>query len=144
MNARSRRRRRAGATLIVALLLASCGGPTTFTRTWKDAAYAGGPLRKVAIFVMHKDPAIRKLAEDEAVKALPAGTEGAAGYALVTPAEAKNAEAVAARLRSAGFDGVLLSRFAGAQHGEHLGPPPDLPGTRGDDVVRVRIRNLLA
>jgi hypothetical protein len=113
MNTRSRRPRRAAATLIAALVLAGCGGPTRFTRTWTDADYEGGPLRRVAIFVMHRDPAVRKLAEDEAVKALPAGTRGAAGYALVSPATENDAAAVAAQLTRAGFDGVILSRFAG-------------------------------
>lgn len=107
--------RRHGLTagVLLAMTLAGCAAPTTFARTWEDPAYRGGPLRKVAIFVVHRDAAVRQLAEEEAVRRLPPGTLGAPGHALESAADADDPEGMAARLRARGFDGTIAFYFVG-------------------------------
>jgi hypothetical protein len=112
----------ATAGLLVLLALGGCAS-TRFANTWKDPAYQGGPLRRVAIFVVHPDQGIRRLAEDEAVRRLPRGTQGSSGYRLASPSEEQNPETVMSRLRAAGFDGAIVSRLAGVDRTQTWVPP---------------------
>jgi len=105
----------AAVVILSGALSASCSsaGPTKFTKTWEDPAYRGGPFRRLAIFLVAKNPNVRHQAEDEAVRRLPAGTQGTAGYRLIPPAAERDPEAVAAKLRAEGYDGAIVSRFVG-------------------------------
>jgi hypothetical protein len=102
-------------------LLAGCAS-TSLTSSWESPDYRGGPLKKLAIFVMAKDETMRRFAEDQMVRKMPAGTTATAGYALFDKSEADH-EKVRAALVKAGYDGVLVSRLVSVDTSESYVPP---------------------
>lgn len=108
--------------MATALSLVACAPTTQLTSTWKDAGYTGGPLKKVAVFVFSKDEAMRRFAEDQGVRSMPAGTQAVAGYTLFEQPE-QDREKVKAHLVKDGFDGVLVSRLVSLDKGETYVPP---------------------
>ena len=78
------------ATTALFALLAGCAG-TSLTSTWDNPDYRGGPVKKLAVFAMVKDAGLRRFAEDQMVRKIPAGTRATAGHLLFdTPGEDKD------------------------------------------------------
>lgn len=94
--------------------LASCSG-TRLSDVWRDPAFSGGPFRRVAVFVVGADPAIRHLVEDEFVRRLPMNTRGIASYGIVPEAEQGDLAKALSRVRAGGFDGVVIGRLVGVE-----------------------------
>jgi hypothetical protein len=71
---------------------------------------------------MAKDESIRRFAEDQMVRKIPAGTEATPGYVLFdTPNGDK--DKVRAVLIKAGYDGVLVSRLVAVDKSQSYIPP---------------------
>lgn len=104
-----------------AALLAACAS-TSLTSSWLSPDYQGGPLRKLAVFVMAKDDTIRRFAEDQMVQRMPRGTTASAGYALFASTEVDHDKVRAALVRD-GYDGVLVSRLVSVDKSETYVPP---------------------
>src|SRR3569623_676876 len=114
---------------LFALLMSACAA-TRMTETWVDPAFHGGPLKKIAVFVVYDDEAVRRLAEDQAVAHLPALTQAVASYTLFPKLGSGERERIRARLIAEGFDGALVTRLVGDQRerqsslGRTRGAPP--------------------
>lgn len=105
----------------IVALLAACA-TTSLTSSWESPDYRGGPVKKLAVFVMAKDESIRRFAEDQMVQKIPAGTQATPGYALFdTPNGDK--DKVRAALIKAGYDGVLVSRLVTVDKSQTYIPP---------------------
>ncbi len=105
----------------LAALLAGCAS-TSLISSWESPDYRGGPLKKLAVFVMAKDESVRRFAEDQMVQKMPAGTMATAGYTLFdTPNGDK--DKVRATLIKAGYDGVLVSRLVAVDKSQTYIPP---------------------
>jgi hypothetical protein len=94
----------------LALAIGACSS-TQMTNTWKDPAAAGTQLSKVAVVAMAKDEAIRRMTEDDMANQL--GPRTVPSYQVLGNVNLKDREAVAAKLKREGFDGVLIMRLAG-------------------------------
>jgi len=94
-------------------LVASCA-TTEMTNTWTDPAAKGAALSKVAVVCMSKDPGLRRQAEDSAAAQLQQkGAQAIPSYQLTGDADLKDKEAIKAKLKAGGVDGVLVMRVTG-------------------------------
>ncbi len=100
----------------VVLVLSACVPTTTFTSTWKTPdAQAVSPVGKtVAALFVTRDESKRRAAEDILAADLTArGAHGIASYTLVPNAQRGDVEAVKAKLKQAGIQGVVVMREVG-------------------------------
>ena len=103
--------RRAGLALLAALLLAACAN-TRFTSQWKSPDYSGGPMRKVLVVGVSKQPSVRRTFEDEFVARLEAaGVDGIQSYTVLPDEALADRAALEAAVKSTGADGVLVVRL---------------------------------
>ena len=114
MNTRVNERRRAGIAalggLALAAVVASCA-TTEMTNTWTDPGAKGAALSKVAVVCLTKDPGLRRQGEDSAAAQLQQkGGQAFPSYQLLGETDLKDREAVKAKLKSSGVDGVLVLR----------------------------------
>lgn len=101
--------------------LAGCAS-TRITSSWKDPGDPGTPLRKLMVFVAVQDEAIRRFAENEAVRSLPAGTEGVASHTVFDRPEPDIGK-LRERLVREGFDGALVARLVSVDRSQIYHPP---------------------
>ncbi len=104
----------------VIVLSAGCAS-TSLTSSWDSPDYRGGPIKKLAVFVMVKDDGIRRFAEDQMVQKIPSGTQATAGHTLFEQPADK--EQVRAALVKDGYDGVLVSRLVAVDKSQYYVPP---------------------
>jgi hypothetical protein len=109
--------------LLPALLaLAFACASTKMTSTWRDPAIGPLQLRKVAGIALTADATVRRLAEDEFVRAV--GPEhGVAGYTLIPDEDLRDRDEARARLEAAGVDGAVVYRVAAVEERERWVPP---------------------
>lgn len=105
----------------LALLLGACAS-TSLISSWESPEYRGGPLKKIAVFVMAKDENLRRFAEDQMVQKIPAGTRATAGHVLFDKPNGDK-DKVRAALVEAGYDGVLVSRLLAVEKSQTYVPP---------------------
>ena len=109
------------ATTALAALLAGCAS-TSLISSWESPDYRGGPVRNLAVFVMAKDDGVRRFAEDQMVRKMPAGTKATAGYTLFDTPDGDK-DKLRAALIKAGYDGVLVSRLVSVDKSQTYIPP---------------------
>ncbi|MFL5305425.1 MAG: hypothetical protein ACJ8F1_09430 [Polyangia bacterium] len=97
------------AGLALAVAVASCA-TTDMTSTWTDPSAKGIALSKVAVVCMTKDAGLRRTAEDAAASHL-TGAQAIPSYQILGDADLRDREAVKAKLRAAGVNGVLVMRL---------------------------------
>jgi hypothetical protein len=98
-------------TLSVAALFASCAS-TQMSRTWTDPAAKGASISKIAVVALTNDPGKRRMFEDTTASKL-AGAQAVPSYQILGDTDLKNLDAVKAKLRAAGMNGVLVMRMTG-------------------------------
>jgi hypothetical protein len=101
----------ATAGLAVAALAMGCA-TTEMTNTWTDPSAKGAAMSRIAVIAMTKDPGLRRMAEDSAAAQL-AGAQATPSYQVLGDADLKDREGVKAKLKAAGYNGVLVMRLAG-------------------------------
>jgi len=94
----------------LAALAASCAS-TEMTSTWTDPAARGASLSKVAVITLHRDPGLRRMAEDTMAARL-TGARAVPSYQVLGETDLQNKEAVKAKLMEQGFQGALVMRVA--------------------------------
>jgi hypothetical protein len=102
--------------------LASCAS-TQMTLAWRDPQYQGGPLKKLAIIVVHKDDLTRRKVEDEIARSLAGGTTQVLPSYTVLEKLGKDQTAIKNALLAQGFDGALVGRVAAVVRNETYRPP---------------------
>lgn len=105
-----------------ALLCAACAPSTKFQSNWQDPAYAAGPLKHLAVFVIGAKDTTRRVAEDEIVAQLPPGANAVASYKLF-PEQAADRDLVVKTLRDKNFDSALIIKLTGLKEDEIYYPP---------------------
>lgn len=111
---------RLAATGLLALL-AGCAS-TSLISSWESPDYRGGPVKKLAVFVMVQDESLRRFAEDHMVQKIPPGTVATAGHALFDK-PGGDKDKVRARLIEDGYDSVLVSRLVAVEKTQSYVPP---------------------
>jgi hypothetical protein len=110
------------AGLLFATVLSAACTATRITSIWKDPALGPFQFRRVVGIAMSQDTALRRLAEDEFVRAVGAPT-AVAGYSIVPDDEMQNKDQVRARIEAAGVDGAVVFRVVGVENQERWVPP---------------------
>lgn len=109
------------ALLFATALLPACSA-TRITSIWKDPALGPFQFRRVVGIAMSQDTALRRIAEDEFVRAVGAPT-AVAGYSIVSDDEMQNKDQVRARIEAAGVDGAVVFRVVSVENQERWVPP---------------------
>ena len=110
-----------GAVLAVAAAELGCAS-TRITSTWRDPGVGAVRFRKVVGVALARDATLRRLAEDEFVRAL--GPAAAlAGYAVIPDEEVRDRDKAKARVEAAGADGVVVFRLVGVEPEQRWVPP---------------------
>lgn len=100
--------------VIAAALLAGCA-TTEVTSTWKDPAYQGRP-QKVLVYTVLRNQLRRRVFEDEFVGHFKyRGIEAVPGYAVVPGDELVKKDVLEEKLKSMGFDTLLLTQVTGTK-----------------------------
>jgi hypothetical protein len=104
-------KRSIGVLLGLVALGAGCAS-TEMTDTWTAPQAKGAELSKVAVIAMAKDPGLRRMAETTAAQNM-VGAQAVPGYQVLGDTDLRDKDAVQAKLKSQGFQAVLLMRVAG-------------------------------
>jgi hypothetical protein len=104
------------AFIMMFLFMACTSTSTKFSTIWKDETYQGHP-KKILVINMFQNPSIRRLFEDEIVKALKDRKVDAVVKYSVAPPDTvvSDKDAVAALAKEVGADTVLITRPAGTR-----------------------------
>jgi len=113
--------------ILLSVLVAWACASTKLTSTWRDPAIDLPPFRKVVGLAMTANPTLRRIAEDEFVRAV-GPAHAVAGYALVPDDELRDRDAVRARLEAAGVDGAVVYRLAAVEERPRWVPPTTYGG----------------
>jgi len=105
----------------LAALAAGCAS-TQMTDTWTAPQAKGAEFSKVAVMAMAKDPGLRRMAETSAAQNL-VGAQAVPAYQVLGDTDLKDKDAVEAKLKSQGFQAVLVMRLAGVDERVDLAAP---------------------
>ncbi len=120
--------------LIPVVLLISACASTQLNSVWKDPTYHEHPSRIMVIGVV-KNPATRRIFEDEFVRQLAAnGTQAIASYSELPETLRGDDAAIAAKVKQMGVDTMLITRLVSKQTVQTFVPgtpyfPPPYYGT---------------
>jgi hypothetical protein len=109
------------ALLALAAVVAACAS-TQVTSTWRDPAIGPVQFRKVVGIALSADGTLRRVAEDEFVRAV-GPTLGVAGYSIIPDEELEHRDQVRARVEKSGADGAVVFRLASVETQERWVPP---------------------
>ena len=102
-------------------LLAGCAS-TSVTSVWRDPGVGPVQFHKVVGVALSQDASLRRLAEDEFVRAVGPAV-ALAGYSVIPDDEIQNKEKARARVEAAGADGAVVFRLVGVEQQERWVPP---------------------
>jgi len=106
---------------LLAVAALACAA-TRVTSTWRDPAVGPVQFRKVVGIALSQDTTLRRIAEDEFVRAV-GPSVAIAGYSVVDDSDLQDREAVKQRVEAAGADGVVVFRLVGVEEQERWVPP---------------------
>ena len=118
-----------GLAFTTALVALTACASTRFTETWRNPNIAPEHFRKVVAMAVVGPATLRRVAEDEIVRTLPAG-EAIPSYQVLSDAEIRDPAQALAHLRGAGFDGAITMRVLSDQDKVRYVPGttfPDFP-----------------
>lgn len=109
-------------TLFALFHLVGCS-TTRIANTWKDPSFSG-PIHfnKTVTICIHPDATVRRIVEDEMVAQIGAEKGAVAGHTILSDDDRKDVKKVKAKLQSAGFDGAVVLKLAGARSETGYGP----------------------
>ncbi len=95
-------------TIAVPMLLVCAGcASTQLTETWRNPGVPPLTFQKVLVMAVEKSPTLRRIAEDEMVRALQP-TQAVPSYRILSEAEIQNPVQALAHLTQNGFDGAVI------------------------------------
>jgi len=108
----------------VGLGLFACGSSTTMEQTWKEPGVPAVNLHKVVTVYLSGNGTMRRSVEDTMTSKLTkSGVSAAPAYAVLSDSDLKNHDQAKAKLKAAGFDGVIAIRLV--SNTTTLVPTPD-------------------
>jgi len=114
---------RVGSAVVGAAALASCAPSTQLTSSWVDPAAAGRHYQKLVVIAVTKQAALRRMYEDDFVASLQRrSVTGTASYSFATEGQLDR-DAVGAKIRELGADGVIVTRVVDQQTVQNYYPP---------------------
>lgn len=118
------------ASALLALGLAAGCASTQLTSVWRDPGLAPQQFSKVVGIALSQDTTLRRVAEDEFVRAV-GPAHAVAGYAVIPDDEVQDKERARARLLAAGFDAAVVFRLVGVDERKTWVPPTYYGGLYG-------------
>jgi hypothetical protein len=109
----------------LAALAVGCA-TTQIQSSWTDPSADSIHFDKVVVFALAKDPATRRIAEDELVRGSPSGRV-VASYTFVPDAQLGDVAAVKREVLARGFDGAVVMRPVGTETRQTVVPGAPLP-----------------
>jgi hypothetical protein len=100
---------------------------TTVEQTWTDPTAPRTTLRRVAVLFVSRDGAIRRNAEDEMAREIQ-GVNATPAYQVLKDEDTKDSAVAQAKLKAAGFDGVVAMRMIGKERTIDAAPVAPYPG----------------
>ena len=98
-------------SIMLLFFLTSCAS-TKVTGEWKDPDFSSQKFKKILVLGVAKQPAQRKLYEDEFVQQLEAkGTKAIASHTLIPHDEMREKEKIVQNIEGQGIDGVIITRL---------------------------------
>ena len=97
------------AVLILAASVQSCGSSATLVNVWKDPEYPSRPLSRLLVVNMSKDPARRRLWEDEFVHELEKRDVDATPSYRLFANDLPDTQQIIDEVQRSGFDGVIMA-----------------------------------
>jgi hypothetical protein len=96
-------------SLILSVSISSCA-TTALTSVWKDSAYQGGPLKKILIIGVFREPDMKKFFEDEFAQELKArGVDAVPSYTVFPEEDILNKEIIVEKIKELKMDSVLVT-----------------------------------
>jgi len=116
--------------LVQMLIITSCA-TTTFLKSWRDTNYHG-PVKKVFVISVDKDPGRRNLIENEFVRQFKArGTDAVASTEFMSGNEDMKRDLFESKAREQGSDAVLVAKFIRKETEDTYTPQ----GDSGDQII---------
>ncbi len=113
------------AVCCILLTVASCGGHTRLTETWRDPDYTSGPVSNILVIGVTDNERVRRVFERKFVKALEAaGAEAHSSYAVLHISGKLKKEDVLAAVKKTGADAVLITSLVNVDQTEVFYRPP--------------------
>jgi len=115
-------------------LLTACAS-TTIVDQWESPGYSGGPFKRLLVVGITKEATVRRIFEDEFVRALRArGTDAVAGYMLIPEDGQVDRPRLERAVKESRADAVVITRVLRVEQKTQVVPgTPVLPGF-GTDV----------
>ena len=114
---------RLGLAALSLVALASCAGTTQLMHSWADPAMANRGFKKIVVVGASPKNATRRLYEDDFVKDLQSrGITGVQSYTIAGEGQIDK-DAVAAKLKEMGVDGVIVTRLVDKETVQTYYPP---------------------
>jgi hypothetical protein len=126
---------RLAASLLLALALAGCAGPTRIVQQWQDPTFAGGPFKRVFVIGVTRESTVRRVFEDAFCAELKTrGTECVQSYTLVPEDGLAPRDRYDAAVRQARADAVFITQVLRVEQRTQVIPsaaPPPWVGAYG-------------
>ena len=108
----------------VLLLLSACTS-TKLVQSWQEPSFAGPAVQKVLVMGLFHDPLDRRFFEDEfAAKFSASGVQAVPSYTLIpNPEDFDEQKEVAAAVKQAGVDAVMITELKAVDKEEKYVPP---------------------
>jgi len=110
------------AAALTALLLGGCAS-TSLVNQWKAPDYTGGPMRKVLVVGVTKQPSLRRVFEDEfAARLEAAGVNAVPSYTVIKEDGQADEAVLESAVQGLGADGVLVTRLVNKEQVTQISP----------------------
>ena len=103
--------RRFAAPLAAVLALATGCASAPKVTTWKNPDVGPVVFKKLAVFAFAVDPAVRRTVENSFARSLSGESRATPSYTFVNGAELKDKDAVLAKIKAGGYDGIVAFRL---------------------------------
>jgi hypothetical protein len=110
------------AAALTLLLLGGCAS-TSLVNQWKAPDYVTGPMRKVMVVGVTKQPSVRRVFEDEfSTRLKAAGVEAVPSYTVIKEDGQADEAVLENAVQGLGADGVLVTRLVNREHVTQVSP----------------------
>lgn len=121
-----RLRRLAAPVASIALAVLVACTATRLKTSWRDPGVQDVRFRKIVVFIVAKDEALRRNGEHEVCEQV-TGTPCVPAFAVVPDDELADVAKVKERVNDASFDGAVVMRLVGRRVQQTYVPPPPTP-----------------
>jgi hypothetical protein len=114
--------RRVACWVAAAVIVAACAS-TSLVNQWKSPDFHGPPLKKILVMGVSKQPAPRRIFEDEFSAALKAdGVAAVPSYTVIADDGQASQAVLEKAVKDVGADGVLVTRLVSRQQKTQVSP----------------------